>query len=117
MKSYYQQVYGTDDDRLLFTVKTYNNYALYFMPSILKLEEYLIPLTYEEGPITNLSILQQSDDIFYFLAKTDKSIYIIKYYAHNHSTTNVSTEVPGGFVDMYLTYQGQGVSASTDDDK
>jgi hypothetical protein len=53
-KSYYDQVYGTDDDRMLFTVKTENKYALYFMPSILKLEEYSIPLTCEEGPITNL---------------------------------------------------------------
>lgn len=53
-KSSYQQVYGTDDDCLLFTVKTYNDYALYFMPSILKLEEHRIPLTFEEGPITNL---------------------------------------------------------------
>jgi hypothetical protein len=117
-KSYYQQVYGTDDDRLLFTIKTENKYALYFMPSILKLEEYEIWLTDGEGPITNFSIVQQSEDIFYFLAKTNKSIEIIKYDAHNHSTTtNVVTQVPDGFFDMYLTYPGSGVSANIDADE
>jgi hypothetical protein len=57
--SHFQKVYATDDDHLLFTVKTGYKYSLYFMPSILKLEEYRIPLTYEEGPITNLSIVQK----------------------------------------------------------